>query len=303
MPITWTRSSSPWARTASNEPLAGAGVTLPADYAPFGFQAGDENLYRYVSNNPTNAVDPNGLEAVELAPGPQVAAASYELSFSEGAQPATGPYGAFVWPVLWHLTPKAGRDGGSVVQWIHIETDITFLEGPFKGRKFANEHLTKAVSDWVETWQVPPNGDEVKAIMWRNLSEKTHRAYERSGVKVEPDLCGNDWFFLPKARGAEKTRGRITIYALAAYYDKLTADVLTTWKFTRGGVFTGAGQLLAYRLDQPGNRAYIQKLLSGYPDHSPSIEHNLVVEWGADGKTSAHQFVYFIGPLMGMTPK
>lgn len=28
---------------------------------PLGFEAGDENLYRYVGNGPTNAVDPSGL--------------------------------------------------------------------------------------------------------------------------------------------------------------------------------------------------------------------------------------------------
>ncbi len=30
--------------------------------SPLGFNAGDANLYRYVSNNPTNATDPSGLE-------------------------------------------------------------------------------------------------------------------------------------------------------------------------------------------------------------------------------------------------
>ena len=29
---------------------------------PIGFEAGDANLYRYVGNGPTNAVDPSGLE-------------------------------------------------------------------------------------------------------------------------------------------------------------------------------------------------------------------------------------------------
>jgi len=32
---------------------------------PIGFQAGDENLYRFVSNNPTNAVDPSGLSQID----------------------------------------------------------------------------------------------------------------------------------------------------------------------------------------------------------------------------------------------
>jgi hypothetical protein len=33
---------------------------------PLGFNAGDSNLYRYVVNNPTNAVDPSGLEEFNL---------------------------------------------------------------------------------------------------------------------------------------------------------------------------------------------------------------------------------------------
>lgn len=33
---------------------------------PLGFEAGDANFYRYVGNNPTNAVDPHGTDIVEI---------------------------------------------------------------------------------------------------------------------------------------------------------------------------------------------------------------------------------------------
>jgi hypothetical protein len=37
---------------------------------PIGFEAGDANPYRYVGNDPTNKVDPSGLEKEDSLPGP-----------------------------------------------------------------------------------------------------------------------------------------------------------------------------------------------------------------------------------------
>lgn len=59
---------------------------------PLGFSAGDENLYRYVANNPVNAVDPSGLGnfpcnipiAPSTCPGPE-AFDELTLSFSAGS--------------------------------------------------------------------------------------------------------------------------------------------------------------------------------------------------------------------------
>jgi uncharacterized protein RhaS with RHS repeats len=36
---------------------------------PIGFEAGDSNLYRYVENNPTNRVDPSGLDSAWILDG------------------------------------------------------------------------------------------------------------------------------------------------------------------------------------------------------------------------------------------
>lgn len=36
---------------------------------PIGFDAGDMNLYRFVGNDPTNSVDPSGLEAISIGGG------------------------------------------------------------------------------------------------------------------------------------------------------------------------------------------------------------------------------------------
>ncbi len=63
--------------TAREMALTSAALRIAAtlSQSPLGFNAGDANLYRYVSNNPTNATDPNGLEQFgpdycrQLSPG------------------------------------------------------------------------------------------------------------------------------------------------------------------------------------------------------------------------------------------
>lgn len=54
-------SSAPWVPVGRCDHPAGDGADLFANYDPLGFEAGDENLYRYVGNHPTNATDPSGL--------------------------------------------------------------------------------------------------------------------------------------------------------------------------------------------------------------------------------------------------
>lgn len=39
---------------------------------PIGFEAGDENLYRYVGNNPINLLDPTGLQPLQAGPEPKI---------------------------------------------------------------------------------------------------------------------------------------------------------------------------------------------------------------------------------------
>lgn len=41
---------------------------------PIRFAAGDVNLYRFVGNNPTNFVDPSGLQGVQVGPEPRIIA-------------------------------------------------------------------------------------------------------------------------------------------------------------------------------------------------------------------------------------
>ncbi len=52
---------------------------------PIGFAAGDANLYRYVSNSPTNKIDPDGLEEQDLDAWRQQLRAAYEQAMREAA--------------------------------------------------------------------------------------------------------------------------------------------------------------------------------------------------------------------------
>jgi hypothetical protein len=71
MNATLILSSSTWENTGRSEPTS---LPLPADLFhrndPLGFEAGDANLYRYVTNNPSDWVDPTGtvekLAAIEV---------------------------------------------------------------------------------------------------------------------------------------------------------------------------------------------------------------------------------------------
>jgi hypothetical protein len=55
-------SSPPWVPVRRNNGPHGDGTNLFETYNPLGFEAGDANLFRYVFNNPTNLVDPSGLD-------------------------------------------------------------------------------------------------------------------------------------------------------------------------------------------------------------------------------------------------
>jgi hypothetical protein len=87
------------------EPVAGA---------PLGFDAGDDNVYRYARNSPTTATDPTGLQP--------------ELTVSEAQAPQLGYWGAFIWPVNWGLKDNA-KEGGFVIQRIEVTFDVTNQQG------------------------------------------------------------------------------------------------------------------------------------------------------------------------------
>jgi len=74
---------------------------------PIGFEAGDDNLYRYVGNDATNATDPSGLREIPTYLYPQPS-----MSFSEKVQIASS-----YWEAKVEISgPASKRDKIQVVQ-------------------------------------------------------------------------------------------------------------------------------------------------------------------------------------------
>jgi hypothetical protein len=108
-----------------------------------GFRGGDTNLRRYVHNNPTNAVDPSGLQGQRI---PIIDTDSPDWIYETPPQATVnrsgpplnivdlglrkGQYGAIQWPVRWELGRAAdAQDGGYVIQEIKaIDFEIVYFE-------------------------------------------------------------------------------------------------------------------------------------------------------------------------------
>ncbi|HTU16977.1 MAG TPA: RHS repeat-associated core domain-containing protein [Gemmataceae bacterium] len=106
---------------------------------PIGFDAGDADLYRYVGNNPTNAIDPSGLDTVVVVDRPIEGESSKKLGHG--------------YIVVIHdnkTYDTYGFDG----EWHHnYKTDIDYIKsGKAVGRLFRNvpfDNLKQAF-EWLQ---------------------------------------------------------------------------------------------------------------------------------------------------------
>jgi hypothetical protein len=117
---------------------------------PIGFDAGDENLRRYVRNNPLSASDPTGLAESEVPrPGQQLPGGGYFIDPPMGTRdggPLPPPPEKLPWDVRDHC-PVAGED----------ETEADF-RSEYEFNRFSNtpqpepgqwsQSLTGAVWEW-----------------------------------------------------------------------------------------------------------------------------------------------------------
>jgi RHS repeat-associated protein len=124
---------------------------------PLGLNAGDTNLYRSLSDNPTGNVDPLGMDDLVTVPGPVNAAEGLPQPRPQPNKPNNIPPGQpgwNGWPSWFHLRPPGNpvsalpNPMGSVMGW-------TFVYGDGSTITIDDSLLHPSI-----TWQPPPNGQK-----------------------------------------------------------------------------------------------------------------------------------------------
>jgi RHS repeat-associated protein len=117
---------------------------------PLGFQAGDSNLFRYVTDDPVNAGDPLGLQA----------ASAQALTVSP-AGTFLGNNGSFLSAVTFRLRQPAAN-GGIILQAVSISSSVTYglergvMHPALRNMFGARETPTEPHISYLEIWQVRP---------------------------------------------------------------------------------------------------------------------------------------------------
>jgi hypothetical protein len=130
---------------------------------PKGFNAGDENLTRFVGNNPINLVDPTGTEAL---------LAKNDVSLN------MGDCGAFSWLINW-VVPRGAN--GVIIQRVTITLVVD------------GKHVEGSPKTYYEAWEVA--GGKVKEYeLGANFDDALrNRALPNSSGYQE--IFAKAWFF------------------------------------------------------------------------------------------------------------
>ena len=198
-----------------------------------GFDGGDPNLYRYVSDVPTDANDPTGTIA-------------WKLWYTDSYAPEGGDFGAFAWGIKWALKPKNEAQNGFIIQRIKIGFDVA--EVTITGQVITMKPLKPAWTtagklkqplDYLEAWQVV-DGKIIPAAS----TFPDWKIAQKSGLfKDGEPPAANDWWVKPSAAEGDKrnmTDGHIVMEGWAYYFDKLN---LTDLGYVPGGkINLGFGQ-------------------------------------------------------------
>jgi hypothetical protein len=191
-----------------------------------GFEGGDDNLYRYVFNNPVNQVDEMGLD---IPP-----ASIPTLRIREQDDPKVGVYGAVAWPTYWTITEGVNFDG-VVIQTVKLSFDIKRANG---GGAFFPSWLGNKVFKYAEAWQIDkgqplaePTGTPERKV-WKyyrqDIPGLTNAFFEDNAE------ASNDWYSILRVDRSEKgdvinnikTEGTFRFEGTATYYCNLTLKKL-----------------------------------------------------------------------------
>lgn len=214
---------------------------------PSEFVGGDENLYRYVHNSPTNATDPTGLLEYKLNTVPK--------SKKEGMR------GGFEVVVDWYISPrpKATR---WVIQEVNAYFNVEYCEDgktwkPLDDKRNKNWHY------W-EAWKVEAGSDSPSSNRWNVF--KGDDSFHIPDGQFEVQVASQ------KAKRLQlvKTRGIIKLTGDVEFYDFYNLPGGTSsWPHPNSS--TNAGSLPAITQWPAG------------PVFVPTIHRVAIAKWGYDG--------------------
>jgi RHS repeat-associated protein len=198
---------------------------------PLGFAAGDENLYRYVGNNPVNRTDPSGLDYVKIQ-NPFEPRSYWDVVFDK--QPRRKDKA----DLIWGTTNGAYLLGTAFLQYSYDHADR--LETLTDPRGKTTEFVYDALGRKIHT--LLPNGATTTQVYncadW--LTSIVHRAEDGmllSQIDYTHDFVGN------RTRANHAPSGEITTWT----YDR-------TYQLTRERRSSASSYDVTYTYDASGNR-------------------------------------------------
>jgi hypothetical protein len=146
---------------------------------PIGFVAGDINLYRYVDNNPTNAIDPSGLaKEIKLPDNPSdnAIARAVEESIDELEKAGWKPV----------PSPKTGRiDPGAFGKEVERRV-LEKLEGQPKIARRISPFMAKEFKVWYTDITCDNNGKILSIGKGSGGVQDTSKTVQVDAIKVRP---------------------------------------------------------------------------------------------------------------------
>jgi hypothetical protein len=164
--------------------------------SPQGFRAGDQNLYRYVANDPENATDPTGL---------------FKLAYDFVTKPIGLKDGAFETSIRWKLDQPPEK-GGVIIQRVSYAWIVEDANGkPVEPNNYflalvAQGQFSTFNYPYMEAWVVAPGQTETTVVQ---------EARKKGNNNPYDDLNNSPAFSDPQ----RPTKGTLVAKFEAKFYD------------------------------------------------------------------------------------